>query len=338
MSAFQPVQTIIPGLYQIALPTPYAVGNVNVFLAEGDPLTLIDCGVQSDASYEALSSALNSLGYQIKDIRRLIITHHHADHMGLAALIAGQSEAEVWCHPFGVRWLERPRESLKAERRYTDMLFRENGVPSAALETIGAFWRALETQNTPVRVYMTLDEGEWVEIAGKLWQVYYTPGHAGDLICFYQAHSGVLLSSDHLLRDISSNPLIEAPRRYGEARPKRLLEYLHEMRRIAQLDVKIAYTGHGEPIYDVATLVNGRLGFHDKRADKLDAMLSDGQPRTLYEISRQMFPNIKDAQMFLTLSEAQGHLDLLESQGRAALRSVNGINHWSLTSRPARAS
>src|SRR5258708_21047285 len=91
--------TILPGLHIIPLPTPFAVGDVNAYLAEGNPLTLIDCGVGTEKTYQVLTAGMAQLGYKIADIGRLVITHHHTDHLGLAQRVGDESAAAVWCQP-----------------------------------------------------------------------------------------------------------------------------------------------------------------------------------------------------------------------------------------------
>src|ERR1700730_1129489 len=92
-------------LHCLSLPTPFPVGPVNAYLIEGDPLTLIDTGPKADVSRQALETALASLGYRVEDLRRVIITHHHVDHCGLAAEIVRRSGAALWTHPYNVPWL-----------------------------------------------------------------------------------------------------------------------------------------------------------------------------------------------------------------------------------------
>src|SRR5262245_24441638 len=128
--------TSLPGLHAIALPTPFEIGDVNIYLAEGDTLTLIDCGLNTEAAYTALTDGLATRGYKIRDIKRLLITHHHVDHVGLARRILDESGAEVWCHADCVHWLETPDEARDHFARYFDVVFRESGVPQAAIDVM----------------------------------------------------------------------------------------------------------------------------------------------------------------------------------------------------------
>ena len=123
--------------------------------------------------------------------------------------------------------------------------------------------------------------------------------------------------------------MLEPPLPPATERPRRLLDYLREMQRIAALDIVVAHTGHGEPIYgaDVQTRVAQRLGFHQQRMDKLYGLF-EGQPQHLYTLTQRLFPKYSGADMFLPLSETLGHLDLLEQDGRLVQETHGEITYW----------
>lgn len=327
MNAPRIAPTRLPSVYHIPLPTPFPVGDVNVYLAEGEALTLIDCGVRDVPGRMALERALGTLGYRLADIRRLVITHHHTDHLGLAGEIVAESGCEVLAHPLAVGWIERPHEARAAFRAFSGGLMRAAGVPEDEIALSDQVGRYLASLASPAVVAATLDEGDALELGGCMWRVYHTPGHAGDLICFYQPESRVLLASDHILRDVSSNPLLEAPETPGGERPRRLLDYMRELERIAALDIEIAYTGHGEPVEDVRALVAERLALHGKRAARLYDLLRAG-PRTVHELGRLMFPHAGKTELFLVISEVIGHLDILTQQGRVRAQTRDSLEFW----------
>jgi len=326
-------ETILSGLYAITMPTPFPVGDVFAYLARGRgsaPLTLIDCGVRTDDARAALQSGLAACGVTFRDIERVVITHHHTDHIGFAAEIAAESGAEIWAHRLCVPWLEQPEPTRQAFDAYLRPIFREGGVPDDVLESIERVSAYLGSFVQPVRVARTLAEGDQLDLLGMAWRVYHTEGHAGDLLCFYQLERRILLSSDHLLRDISSNPLIEPPESPELPRPQRLLDYLAQLRRIAQLNIRIAYPGHGAPVTDVPNLVEARFAMHAQRAERLRALCAE-QPRTLYELVRALFPRLRQPEMFLALSEVLGHLDLLARDGKACAELHDGVAIWHAT-------
>ncbi len=323
-------ETVLRGLYAISLPTPFPVGDVFAYLALGSdasPLTLIDCGVRTEAARAALKEGLAACGVAFRDIERLILTHHHTDHIGLAAEIVAESDAQVLTHRQTVAWLEQPEATRRAFDAYLMLLYREGGVPEPVIEGIQRVSAYLGSFAQPVAVDDELAEGDTLDLLSRQWQVYHTPGHAGDLLCFYQSETRILLSSDHLLGAISSNPLLEPPEQPNAPRPQRLLDYLRELQRIAHLEVRIAYPGHGEPVTHVPQLVEARLAMHSQRAEKLRALCAE-QPRTLYALVRAMFPRLREPEMFLAISEVLGHLDLLVRDGKAAAEVSEGVAIW----------
>jgi glyoxylase-like metal-dependent hydrolase (beta-lactamase superfamily II) len=83
------------GIQRLAIPTPFAVGRVNVYLIEDEPLTLVDAGPNSGTSFDVLQRGLAALGYRLEDIELVILTHQHIDHLGLVSLVARHAGAEV---------------------------------------------------------------------------------------------------------------------------------------------------------------------------------------------------------------------------------------------------
>lgn len=310
-----PIQTELPGLYVLPLPTPFPIGRVNVYVAQGDALTLIDTGVKSDKAYTELVEGLAALGVSPADLDRILITHHHTDHIGMTGRLVAESGAAVFCHSRGTRYLLDPVAAHERLCQWSIDVWREGGAPQGLLDITGQMFRWFQSLTTdPVAGVQTLEDGDTFALLGRAWTVLHTPGHAGDLICLHDAADAVLLASDHLLRDVSSNALVEPPEP-GEPRPRRLLEYMAQLERVAGLAPRIAYGGHGKPTTDVSELVGQRLAFHRQRADKL-LTLFNGEARTLYEMTELMFSHVSEPEKFLALSEVLGHLDWLEEEGR----------------------
>src|SRR5215216_7178061 len=120
-------------IHKISVPTPFYVGPVNVYLIEEDPLTLIDAGPRDDSSIAALRSGLACIGYRFSDIKRIIISHAHADHYGLARVVVEESGATVHIH-------EWDAEAVSANTDYTAYrkLLMAAGVPVEAVDRMEA--------------------------------------------------------------------------------------------------------------------------------------------------------------------------------------------------------
>lgn len=317
----------LESIHAISLPVPFpGLETVNVYLAEGERLTLFDTGLRWQPGQEALEAGLEALGYCIEDIERIIVSHSHIDHFGLAGRIVNLSGAEVWSHPYNTPWMA----DLVGERaKYRDFylqMYGEGGVPREMLEQVFAVLQGFGEWVDGVVVTHSIDDGDELEMAGCSWRVLHTPGHSSGVICLYQPDTCVLLSSDHLLPKISSNPIIEPPPE-GNARVRKLMIYIEQLKRIAEMDVTVALPGHGDPIHDHRVLVAERLIFHERRAEQIMAVLAGGE-RTLFELTQALFPGVNSVNAFLAFSEVLGHLDILEARGRVRQARRDGLVYW----------
>jgi len=320
-----PPSAIPPYLHTFSIPTPFPIGPVNVYLAEGEALTLVDVGPRYDPAREALAEALAGCGYRVADLRRIVLTHAHSDHCGLAAELVRTSGAEVLTHAAN---FPRLAEDADAQRLafYAEILHWA-GMPVEVMAELAGMRRSIGRYGEPVLPDRTLSDGDLLRLGGEGWRVLHTPGHTGGLICLYQPRRRLLISSDHLLRDVSSNPIVERPAPGEAGRPRRLVEYMAQLRRVAALDVALALPGHGPPISDHRALVRERLAFHEKRGRRILETLGD-ESLTVHEIASTLFANLDPINRFLATSEVIGHLQWLEVEGQVTHRERESVAHW----------
>jgi len=332
----QPAKRVItshlPRLHRLALPTPWSVGDVNVYLLEpgrpGESLTLLDTGPNWEATDSALWHKLAHLGHSIRDIDRILISHPHPDHYGLAAKLVTESGAAVCAHPYSQATLATGNSNHQHTLSFYHNWLNTCGVPAAVQNHIGQARQDTHDYAQPVIINQFLKDGDILRMGGCDWQVLFTPGHSGGMLCFFQPETRALLASDHLIGEISSNPIVEPPSAGQSERPKRLLQYIQQLERVANLQATIAYPGHGRPIKNVANLVHQRKVFHQTRAEEIWLELSK-RPMTIYQLSIQHFgDNLPALHAFLALSEVQGHIDLLQANDRVTCLVSNGIHHW----------
>ena len=312
-------------LHTFSIPTPFEVGPVNVYLAEGDPLALIDTGPRYDPARESLYTALAGCGYSVADVQCVVLTHTHADHCGLAAELARDSGAEVLAHVASFPGLEKSAHARRLAF-YAEVM-RWAGVPVKTLVDLARMRQGVGQYDEPLVPDGTLADGDVLQLGGEDWHVLHTPGHAGGLICMYQPRRQLLISSDHLLRDVSSNPVIEPPVPGENELPRRLVEYMAQLRRVAALDVRLALPGHGPPITDHRALIRQRLAFHEARADRICEVIGERE-FTAHEIAGVLFPHVDPVNYFLAISEVVGHLQWMETEGRVTHDERAGIARW----------
>jgi glyoxylase-like metal-dependent hydrolase (beta-lactamase superfamily II) len=315
-------------VHQITLPTPFPVGPVHVYLLEGDRLTLVDTGPRTPEALSTLEEGLSALGYRVEDLQQIVISHAHADHYGLAATLAERSGAAVLAHPRCARELDAETERGGSLRWYARLL-RRVGVPLWIRFRVAGGFRHVSSHSDPVQVNRLLDEGDTVGLGDAEWQVLHMPGHSADLICLYQGEERLLLGSDHLIKHISSNAIIEPPERKGADRRRPLVEYWAGLRRVAAMDIDLVLSGHGPPIDDHRALIERRFSFYDRRLLSIRRILRQG-PSTVWAIVEEIFPRLGGIDTFLAVSEILGHLDVMEDAGEVGITTRRGVWRYEL--------
>ncbi len=307
-------------IHAIAIPTPFMVGRVNTYLIEDDPLTLVDTGPNSGKALDELEQALGRLGHRVEDLGLIVLTHQHIDHIGLAEILARRSGAEVAALDALAPWLASYRDSMDGDDAFAERLMARHGVPEELRYALRAVSASFRGWGASVEVTMPLEPGGEVRLRDRALTVHHRPGHSPSDTVFHDAAARTLIGGDHLIKHISSNPLITRPLDGVESeRPHALRMYMASLRATAAMDdIDVVLTGHGEPVDDVGALVEDRFRMHDRRAGKIHRMLVDGGPLTAHDIATRMWGNVAVTQAFLTLSEVLGHLDLLVERDQAA--------------------
>lgn len=314
------------GIHRLSVPTPFAVGRVNCYLVEDEPLTLIDTGPNSGKSLDELERALARHGVAIEDLGLIVITHQHMDHLGLLEILARRSGAEVAAIDLLAPYLANFRASAGADDEFAQALMRRHGVPEDVSTVLGAVGMAFRAFGSRGEVTLPLRDGETLTLRDRTLRALHRPGHSPSDTVFLDERRGILIGGDHLLAHISSNPLISRPLT-GEAsaqRPKALRSYIDSLLATRELALELVLSGHGEPIFDHVALIDERLALHRRRAQKIHRMLERGA-MTAFEIALAMWGNVAVTQAYLTLSEVLGHLDLLVDEGLASENERGGI-------------
>ena len=322
----------VDSVQAIAVPTPWPVGPVNVYLIEDDPLTLVDTGPAYPPAIAALEAALAAGGRRVEDLERIVVTHQHIDHWGLAAHLAERSGAEV-CALEGLdRWLADYPASLVAEDGFADDLLREHGGGAA----VGRLHRQDRDYADGVTVDRTLRHGDVLEFAHRRLRVLHRPGHSRSDTVLHDEQRRILLGADHVLSKrsvaILSPPLDNraAPER---GRPRALAQYMTSLRTTAAMDLQVVLPGHGAPLRDHRAVIADRLGGYARARAGVAAAIGD-VPRTAVEVAESLRGPIRRDAMFFALCDVLGHLDALLDDGAIEeTRDADGLTRFTRTTR-----
>jgi glyoxylase-like metal-dependent hydrolase (beta-lactamase superfamily II) len=290
------------GIHRLRIPTPFAVGRVNCYLLEDEPLTLLDTGPNSGKALDELQSQLGERGHTIDDL-------------GLVEIIVEHSEAEVAALDLAAERLANFGEDAEREDEFAVDLMLRNGIPQEVAFALQSVSRSFRGWGATATVTRPLQGGEEMAFRDRTLQVLHRPGHSPSDTVFWDAERRILIAADHLIAHISSNPLITRPLDGSESRPQALVTYIESLRKTREMPAEIVLSGHGEPITDHVALIDDRLAKHERRKEKIYKLIAE-RPRTGYELAQAIWGNVAVTQAFLTLSEVIGHADLLVNEGR----------------------
>jgi glyoxylase-like metal-dependent hydrolase (beta-lactamase superfamily II) len=317
------------GIHCLPIPTPFAVGRVNCYLIDDEPLTLVDTGPNSGKSLDELETALREHGRRIEDLERIVVTHQHLDHMGLVGILARRSGAEVCTIDVLAPVLEEFGAHAERDDELAVALMLRHGIPRDVVSALRTVSRSFRGWGGSAQVDRRLADGETLAFAGRTLQALHRPGHSPSDTLFWDAERGLLIGGDHLIAHISSNPLVSRPLggrsgEPGDGRPRALMTYLSSLAETRAMPVDVILPGHGEPVTDHTALIDERVDMHERRARKISGLIAE-RPATAYEIAQSLWGNVAVTQAYLTLSEVLGHADLLLDRGEIREAEVGGV-------------
>jgi glyoxylase-like metal-dependent hydrolase (beta-lactamase superfamily II) len=328
-------QEVASGVFRLVLPLGiHGMPSVNGYLItdEGGD-TLVDCGIAvhdpsvastDDDGTAPLQAALAECGSSLERLARLVITHAHIDHFGVAGEVVRRSDADLWMHAATDRDLEKYDDPSSAVDRRA-LLLADHGLDGEELDDASAGLRDwMPVMPSVARPTRRVTGGERFSAGGRDWTVVPTPGHSPGHICLWSEQERLLCSGDHLLRDISPPVTFE---RGFERDP--LGSFLDSLALVKDLSPSLVLPGHGETFRDGA----GRAAvIEDKKRRRLGKLLAlvEGSDRTVAAITAGLFgPQPNGSRQHLAMAEVLAYLAYLEARGQAEReRGRDGVYRW----------
>jgi glyoxylase-like metal-dependent hydrolase (beta-lactamase superfamily II) len=251
------------------------------------------------------------------------------DHIGLAAIIARRSGAEVAALDHLAPYLERFGEDMELDDRFAARQLLRHGIPTDVVHALRAVSASYRAWGSSVRVSRPLGDTTRLELRDRTLEILHRPGHSPSDTVFWDAQRRILIGGDHLIGHISSNPLLTRPlgdrgeEDAASPRPQALVSYIASLEATREMDIDFILAGHGIPVEGHVALIDERLRQHERRAEKIYDLVAE-RPRTAYEIAQALWGTVAVTQAYLTLSEVLGHADLLLNRGQIVETVTDG--------------
>lgn len=300
----------------ISVPTPFYVGPVNCYLIAEDPLTLIDTGPKTKEAMEALREGLRRARFRVSDLRRIVLTHAHEDHCGLAKSLRDEAkDAEVLVHAW-----ETGHKAGRLEYDEHRKLLERAGVPAEDIRALRKMYEGMRAFADALAddEHTELQDNAELEFANGSLRVVHTPGHTPGSCSFLREADRTVFAGDCVLKRITPNPVLSPDPVDPSRRFRSLSEYLVSLARIRSLHPTLIHGGHGGDVDDYEELFNRYLrAIRERQNDIIKLLPKSGA--TAWDLARELFPGSEDVHRFLAVSETVAHLDLAHTENKIAL-------------------
>ena len=308
------------GIYHIPLELPWSSpGFVNVYLIDDtDGFVMIDCGVYGDHYFELLSKKLEEIDISFSEIKLLIGTHMHSDHIGLSEKIRGQGI------PFALY-----KNSIDFLDKYNDWTIRykelkdyaiTQGAPKSFINNISEI-KTPHYAGTVSKPDFLLEEGRIKNLNREIITLF-TPGHDITEISLHDTSSKVIFSGDHILPKIT--PFIPTESKNSDM----LAKYTESLDKVERIEHDLIAPGHGELILEPHNRIKQMKLHHTRRSEKILTILEE-KSFTGWEMVNNVFPRkLDEMNLRLAFQETMAHLKYLENLGKIKQKEIHNVSHW----------
>ncbi len=297
-------------------------------IRDGGETVLVDCGWNTDSAYSALEAGMQEHGSHPSEISRLVITHIHPDHYGMAGRLKQTSSCNVMMHE---KDADAITERYFAPKSLTDQMARfmhMNGVPTMESPAMSMGSMGMLGMVAAVPPDTQFQGGEILKVGQFDFEVIWTPGHSPGHICLYEPNHKILLTGDHILPTITPNVSIHA-----QTHGSPLGDYMRSLEKLVDLDVKWVLPAHEFDTKDLKKRIIEIEEHHILRLDEMTKCVDRGGS-TAWEVAGRvkwatgMLSDFEPFMQRAAVGETIAHLEYLFEVGRLGKMMRGKSLYW----------
>lgn len=328
------IREVAEQVIQVRLPLPFALNHVNCYLLnDGDGWTILDTGLHWPLAEAGWQQTLNELHIAPKQIRRIVLTHMHPDHFGMAGYLQKITGATIFVGAVEYAAIDRIWVQDSWREAAAVDFWQRAGLDHALLRVVTEQVATLRQRTMPHPTdFVIIDEQQPFAMGGRHFQPICAPGHSDGQIIFYSATDQLLLCGDQVLEKITPNIGLWPG---GATAP--LQHYLGSLNGLWGLDVTVALPGHGTRLTRWQDRIETLQSHH---AARLDAMLAvverindknqGGEECTALGVAQRIFnfQRFSEHEVRFAVAETLAHLAHLVDQGNLCEDVSHGVRHY----------
>jgi glyoxylase-like metal-dependent hydrolase (beta-lactamase superfamily II) len=326
-------------MIQVKIPIPIPLKTVNTYLCQThDGWVIIDTGLDTPSARETWMNAFreNNIDFT-NEVRQIVITHYHPDHIGLAGWLHQITGAEVLISSEGKRASEKVWLNHRQNAETISSFFMIHGMPLHDGNEIKTHMEDFMKYLSPLPDMSEIEEGYLLELKGGTYRAIHTRGHCDGHFVFYDENFGFLIGGDQILDKISPNISL-----WPTFDPNPLQSFIDSLQALKPLPIHRIFPGHGPIITQAQMRIEQLLQHHHERLEEIVSYLKQDGNQTAYQICRKLFHSrqLDLHQLRFAMAETLAHLVFLEFEGKvkrdahenaSRMNDRESIVHWCLS-------
>lgn len=313
MDHYPTLTKISEDIYQLVVRYPFGMYEMNSYLFRGENgFTIVDTGSESKESIDIWEKTIAS-GITVE---KLVLTHAHPDHCGLARWFQENHNVPVFISSLGYQELQKKRNPNRVN--WLHSFLKSHDCPELTQNVGNSEPAAYEFEPDGV-----FENQQTIKLGNDMYETIWTPGHSYDHFCFYNHEDQVMVTGDHVLSRLS--PIVAL---WTENDENPIKDNFSSLEKVKAYPAKLALPGHGELIYNLNDRIDEMIKSHNYRLQQILSLVR-GKEKTAWQVCQDIYVSLSTNKFYAPLMATIARLIYLEKNGELHSELKNGKLYYS---------